>query len=114
MLLVVVSPGREMLSSFCGDVVIIVLHAFFLSVVGAFQQRPLDTLCNKFLAARDIRDKKQRELVELEAMLAFDIILEIMASVYLLEPFRPSEVGLSVLVCTFALAPCASLGGSVR
>ena len=30
--------------------------------------------------------------MELETVLAFDIILEVISSVYLLEPFRPKEV----------------------
>ena len=61
-------------------------------VVDAFQQAPLETLCRKFLAGRDARDKQERERVELETVLAFDIILEVISSVYLLEPFRPKEV----------------------
>lgn len=34
-----------------------------------------------------------REQVEKDAMLAFDIILEVISSMYLLEPFLPSQVG---------------------
>lgn len=38
--------------------------------------------------------------MERETIIAFDIILEVVSSVYLLEPFRPSEVGDgTVLVC---------------
>lgn len=31
--------------------------------------------------------------MELETVLAFDIILEVISSVYMLEPFSPSQVG---------------------
>lgn len=65
-----------------------------------FQQGPLDSLCREFLAARDSRNKQERERVELETSLAFDLILEVISSVYVLEPFKPSKVGSSVLVST--------------
>eukprot|EP00903_Cladosiphon_okamuranus_P021042 g19334.t1 len=60
-------------------------------ITNALNQAPLKALCRKFLAARDDRDKRERERVELEAVIAFDIILEVVSSVYLVEPFTPSE-----------------------
>lgn len=63
----------------------------------------METLCRKFIESRDSPDKKLRERVERETMVAFDIILEVITSVFMLEPFRPSQVrGLSPMY------PCLS------
>eukprot|EP00752_Nemacystus_decipiens_P005427 g4919.t1 len=62
-----------------------------LYISNALKEGPLESLCRRFLASRDSRDEELLERVEREAMLAFDIILEVISSVYLLEPFRPSE-----------------------
>lgn len=62
------------------------------------QQAPLATLCQSFLASRDSSDARHRARLDHEAMMVFDIILEVITSVYMLEPFRPSEV-CCVCVC---------------
>ncbi|CAN0197450.1 unnamed protein product [Scytosiphon promiscuus] len=62
-----------------------------LYISNALKQGALETLCRKFLESRDSPDKKLRERVERETMVAFDIILEVITSVFMLEPFRPSQ-----------------------
>lgn len=76
--------------------------------MNALQQGPLESLCRKFLASRDSPDKQLLQQVERETTMIFDIILEVISSVYLLEPFRPAQVG------HFALDLCATLAGSWR
>lgn len=62
----------------------------------AFQQHALESLCHRFLETRDSQDRQLRGRVEREAAAAFDIVLEVISSIYLLEPFRPAQVGKSV------------------
>lgn len=68
------------------------LPAFGSQFVFRFQQGTLETLCRSYLSSRDSEDSKLRERVAKDAVVAFDIILEVLASVYMLEPFTPSEV----------------------
>eukprot|EP00752_Nemacystus_decipiens_P005433 g4924.t1 len=89
-----------------------------LYVSNALKQGPLETLCQRFLQSRDSQDKGRREQVEVEVMLAFDIILEVISSVYMLEPFKPSQgplpKGAPDIVIQALSAYCKSgLGNSV-
>ncbi|CAM9167392.1 unnamed protein product, partial [Hapterophycus canaliculatus] len=59
-----------------------------LYISNALKQGALETLCRKFLESRDSADKALREMVERETMMSFDIILEVITSVFMLEPFR--------------------------
>ncbi|CAN0135233.1 unnamed protein product [Pylaiella littoralis] len=60
-------------------------------IKNALKQAPLANLCQSFVASRDSSDARHRARLDHEAMMVFDIILEIITSVYMLEPFRPSE-----------------------
>ncbi|CBJ31183.1 Hypothetical leucine rich repeat protein [Ectocarpus siliculosus] len=62
-----------------------------LYITNALKQGTLETLCRSFLSSRDSEDSKLRERVAKDAVVAFDIILEVLASVYMLEPFTPSQ-----------------------
>eukprot|EP00752_Nemacystus_decipiens_P012746 g11287.t1 len=62
-----------------------------LYISNALKQGLLVSLCRKFLESRDSQDSELRQRVERETVLAFDILLEVMASVHLLEPFMPSQ-----------------------
>ncbi|CAM9291741.1 unnamed protein product [Ectocarpus sp. 4 AP-2014] len=62
-----------------------------LYITNALKQVTLETLCRSYLSSRDSEDSKLRERVAKDAVVAFDIILEVLASVYMLEPFTPSE-----------------------
>lgn len=63
------------------------------------QQGPLERLCRKFIANRDSQKREPHdERLEMETKLAFDIILEVISSVYLLEPFKPSQVSFPIFV----------------
>lgn len=77
---------------------LIALFSLFLSVgcrVGAFQDvawDPLCRMCREFLSSWNSADKPVSEKADPETKTAFDIILEVLSSVYMLEPFKPSEV----------------------
>lgn len=76
---------------------------------GAAQQGTLEILCRTFLESRDSADESLRKMVEREAMVPFDIILEVITSVFMLEPFRPRQVNPIALVGlpeAFHLSPC--------
>eukprot|EP00903_Cladosiphon_okamuranus_P015921 g14706.t1 len=62
-----------------------------LYISNALKQGPLERMCRKFLESRDSHNRRLRQQAELEAKLAFDIILEVVSSVYMLEPFNPSQ-----------------------
>ncbi|CAM9617024.1 unnamed protein product, partial [Ectocarpus fasciculatus] len=62
-----------------------------LYITNALKQGTLESLCRSFLSSRDSEDSKHREKVTRDAVVAFDIILEVLASVYMLEPFTPSQ-----------------------
>lgn len=65
---------------------------WWLSAVVGLQHNALAVLSRAFIASRNNEDKKQRERVEREAAVAFDMILDVIASVHMLEPFEPSQV----------------------
>lgn len=52
----------------------------------------MEDLCRRFLSSRDKPDAQARQLVTRETISTFDIVLEIIASVNILEPFDSSEV----------------------
>lgn len=62
----------------------------------------MEDLCRRFLASLDTDDDAKRARLEQEVASAFNLILEVVASVHLLEPYNAEEVRASVscLFCT--------------
>ncbi|CAM9486408.1 unnamed protein product [Scytosiphon promiscuus] len=62
-----------------------------LYIQNALKHNALVVLSRAFIASRYSEDKRERERVELEARVAFNMILEVISSVHVLEPFEPSK-----------------------
>ncbi len=75
-------------------------------LIRPFQEGGLEDLCRRFLESRDSTDERLRERVQHETQMSFDILLEVMSSVYMLEPFNQSQVGCPVLAVTLPLGHC--------
>lgn len=69
-----------------------------LPTLRPLQQSPLEALCRRFLASLETDDDAKRAQVAQEAAAAFNLILEVVASVHLLEPYNPQEVRVYVVL----------------